>query len=306
MDGATLLPRNPLAGDCFVADAHASSANAVRVPEVLTREQVTAANVRSASSRVLLRIRERDERAKYERAWRCLVGNTVKPFDLDLSDIEGEGTEREQMESLLDYIRAHEDVARATLRKINRCPIAQARWKKANRGGGRLLRALRERDEAVQQEINRRTGANELLPPRVDAAALPDGNNAMNGHVVASTAAADHSALQNKADNFAQNVDDAGLYPASFADDVARIDREMEAEEAGVKKPSKNDRLLAARTAAFERGDMAIVQSLDAVKARRQGAKRRARSCKKQRKAEPNAYIDDKYNRDPNSDDDHS
>ena len=59
-----------------------------------------------------------------------------------------------------------------------------------------------------------------------------------------------------------QDTPDGALYPASYADDVARIDREMDAEEAGAKKPSRNEKLAAARVAAFQRGDFAIVQSL--------------------------------------------
>ena len=94
------------------------------------------------------------------------------------------------------------------------------------------------------------------------------------------------------------------MYPASFADDVARIDREMAAEEAGVRKPNRNDRLVAARLAAYQRGDMAIVQSLDNQQQRRRDAKARARQRKKGRKAELRAYVADHYNRDTNSDND--
>ena len=75
---------------------------------------------------------------------------------------------------------------------------------------------------------------------------------------------------------------------------------------AGVRKPNRNDRLAAARVEAFQRGDMAIVQSLDAQVSRRRDAKRRERQRKKQRKVARRAELAEMVSRDPNFDNERS
>ena len=81
----------------------------------------------------------------------------------------------------------------------------------------------------------------------------------------------------------------------------------MAAEEHGVKKPSKNDNLVSARTAAYERGDMEAVADYDAIQERRRAPKRRARARKKANKAELAAWVAKQYgNKDPNSDNERS
>ena len=95
----------------------------------------------------------------------------------------------------------------------------------------------------------------------------------------------------------------ASSYPAEFAHQVGRIEREMEAEELGVKKPSSNDRLLVARTVAFEKGDMATVEACDKIQERRRASRRDARARKKVRKAALKECVARTHGlRDPNSD----
>ena len=167
------------------------------------------------------------------------------------------------------------------------------------------MRVTRERDQAIRIELARRKAQGELSPV-VDNAAentvgTPhvDDNSTTDGGAVGNK-----SVTSNAVDNSTAGPSDRPMYPASFADDLARIDREMAAEEAGVRKPNRNDRLAAARVAAFQRGDMAIVQSLDNQEQRRRDAKRRARQRSKGRKAALRAYIADRVDRDPNSDND--
>ena len=91
--------------------------------------------------------------------------------------------------------------------------------------------------------------------------------------------------------------------PAEFANQVRRIERDMEAEELGVKKPSSNDKLTAARTVAFEKGDMATVEECDKIRERRCASRRAARARKKVRKVAVKDYIAWTHGRgDPNSD----
>ena len=91
--------------------------------------------------------------------------------------------------------------------------------------------------------------------------------------------------------------------PASYADDIRRIHRRLDAEEAGVRKPNANERLAVARTAAFARGDMAQVARCDAQAARRRDSKRAARHRRKARRAAAQEEVR-KMQRDPCSDQD--
>ena len=95
----------------------------------------------------------------------------------------------------------------------------------------------------------------------------------------------------------------ANSYPAEFAHQFHRIEKEMEAEELGVKKPTSNDHLIAARTVAFEKGDMATVEACDKIQERRRASRRAARARKKVRKAALKEYVARTHGpSDPNSD----
>ena len=228
-----------------------------------------------------------------------MADNAVTPIRFDLATIEGDGTTSVRICNLLNYVRAHQRVSGDHERSIRASPAAQRRFKKANRGGGRLLRFLRDRDHAVGEELRRREAQGELSPE-----ATPDVPNVVDNSITDGDPNDNKTATSTAVDNSTAVPSSRVLYPASFADDLARIDREMAAEEAGVRKPNRNDRLVAARLAAYQRGDMGIVQSLDNQQERRRDAKKRARQRKKGRKAELRAYIADRVNRDPNSNND--
>lgn len=60
---------------------------------------------------------------------------------------------------------------------------------------------------------------------------------------------------------------------------------------ASCKKPSSYDKLLAARTVAFEKGDMATVEACDKIQEGRRATERAARARKKVRKSELAQYV---------------
>ena len=289
VDGATLLPLTTTPPGS--SDSAARAADVVQGRREITKEQLTLANVRSASSLSLLRVRARNVRATYVRLWRCLVDNAVTPFKLDITEVEGEGQAHVRESNLLDWIKAHEIEATSVRNRVRVNDAASRRLKKANRGGGQNQRRLRERDDAIAEEIDRRTGDGTLMTPVVaeqDKESSEKGTNA--------------SAVERSTPDSSARM----MYPASYADDIARIQRDMDAEDSGVRKPNRNDRLAAARAAAFQRGDMAIVKSLDAQEQRRKDAKKRARQRKKQRKVTRRAELAEMVSRDPNSDNERS
>ena len=83
------------------------------------------------------------------------------------------------------------------------------------------------------------------------------------------------------------------LYPKLYAIDLARIQKELNAEDYGIAKPSRGEKLIAARANAYERGDMAAVASVDASIAQRLASLRAARNRKKARKAAVAAQMHD-------------
>ena len=236
---------------------------------------------------------------------------------MDMATIEGEDGEEKRIANLLDYIGSHLQESDYLKRRIRLNEDASKRLRKANRGSGRLLRMLKELDEALIAELDLRKANGELSPAIVhnveeSADAEPDKERSKpidgtsgagpSGQELSSKHTLTESATDN-VDNSTAAAGECELHPASYADEVRRIHRQLDAEEADVKKPNRNDRPVAARVSAYQRGDMAIVQSLDAQAQRRRDAKKRSRARKKVRKAAVNANIKENFGpRDPNSD----
>ena len=65
----------------------------------------------------------------------------------------------------------------------------------------------------------------------------------------------------------------------------------MGEEDPGIVKLSRGDRLVASRTRAYDRGDIAAVQGADKLIEKRQVKRRAARARNKQRKAEILDYV---------------
>ena len=80
--------------------ASVRTARAVRTE--MSKEEVTAANVRDASSLTLLRLRARNIHSVYEGLWRCHVDGAKIPFLYDSK--EGDGDDSARINELRGYI----------------------------------------------------------------------------------------------------------------------------------------------------------------------------------------------------------
>ena len=81
------------------------------------------------------------------------------------------------------------------------------------------------------------------------------------------------------------------VYSSKFYDEVARIQREMDEEDAGIVKPSRGERPLASQTQAYYHSDYKAVQCVDKLIEKNQVRLRAASACKKQRKADSRNYV---------------
>ena len=147
--------------------------------------------------------------------------------------------------------------------KVERSPRSNAAWKKCHKGGGSQRRIFLERDAAVVQELSRRE-EEEAEGARAPPASIGSERSAP---VVS--------------------------YPKQYAADVARIQKELDAEDHGIKKPSRGEKLVAARANACERGDREAVESVDASITQRQATRRAVRNRKKARNAAVAAQMRD-------------
>lgn len=73
-------------------------------------------------------------------------------------------------------------------------------------------------------------------------------------------------------------------YAARYEEDTRRVQRDIEIKDAGLKKPSMNDKITAQRTLGFQRGDVHGSESADRRISKRQSAARNARHRHKARK----------------------
>ena len=103
------------------------------------------------------------------------------------------------------------------------------------------------------------------------------------------------------------NDGDVSRHERHIRDDDRRFHRTLDLEEAGLRKPSVNERLVAARTRAFETGNIEGVHVAEGRIAKRQAVRQRARVRRKNRKRELREYCRTlEYNNripDPRSDD---
>ena len=103
------------------------------------------------------------------------------------------------------------------------------------------------------------------------------------------------------------NVGQVSRLERHIQDYNRRYHRTLDIEEAGVRMPSVNERILAARTRAYEAGNFEVVRVADGRIAKRQGARQRARIRKEQRRHEFREWCRtlefNNRNPDPRSDD---
>ena len=168
---------------------------------------------------------------------------------------EGDGDEDSRTKELRDYVARHVRVVEGLRAQVERSRRSKAAWKKCNKGVGSRKRMLSERDAAVVQELSRRDqeGADDARAP--------------------------------ESPNMLERSKPVVLHPKQYAAYVARIQKELDAEDHGVAKPSWGERLVTASSNAFGRGDMEAVASDDATIAKRQATRLAARNWKKAHKA---------------------
>ena len=122
---------------------------------------------------------------------------------------EGHGDDDPRTKELRDYVAQHVRVLEDLRAKVERSPRSKAAWKKCNKRGSSRNRMLLERDAAVVQELSShdQEGA--------DVARAPEAPNRL------------------------ERSTPVVLYPKQCAADVARIQKELDAEDHGVPKPSE-------------------------------------------------------------------
>lgn len=144
------------------------------------------------------------------------AGTKVQTFKFNLDKLEGGESAHVRVTTLLDFITSHENRIATLERDMPHNFGASARLKKATRGGGSMQRMLKLKDDAVVVEITHRKRTNELIPVDYDNTERSDVDN-----------------MPPFSDNMPRQ-----LLLAAYKDVVKRIEREMDMEEASVKKPS--------------------------------------------------------------------
>ena len=168
---------------------------------------------------------------------------------------EGDCDDDSRIKELSGYVAQHVRVGKDLRTKVEYSPRSKAAWNKCNKGGGSRRIMISERKAAVVRELS--------LREQEEA----DGARTL------------------KASTGFERSTPVVLYLKQYAADFARIERELDAEDHGVTKPSRGEKLVLARAKAFERGDMVAVASVDATIAQRHATRRAARHRKKARKA---------------------
>ena len=159
---------------------------------------------------------------------------------------KGDGDDDSRVKEVLDYTAQHVSVADDLRPKVERSPRSKAARKKCNKGGGFRRRMLLERDAAVFQELS--------LRKQEEA----DGEHAL------------------KASTALERSTPVVLYLNQYAADVARILIELDAEDHGVTKTCQGEKLVAAGSNAFERGDKVAVETVNATITQHQAPHRAA------------------------------
>ena len=239
----------------------------------LTYEDLSVTNVSRATSLSLYRERARDIRAVFERMWRCYADNRVTEFIYDSH--EGDGDDASRVRHLRAYVDRHVTAIERLRMDIMRCSEAKQRWKRANRSGGVLVKKMRERSQAVLNEIIQRESNGTWLDSYAEATTSNPNNSAeANIGGVGTVVRAEALVVTREQEKLDR-----------IAEDDRRHHARLDMEEAGIKKPSVGDRLIAQRTRAYERGDALAVSSVDSHIAKRQATRRFARHRAKARKA---------------------
>ncbi len=196
--------------------------------------------------------------------WKC--ASIGRKIPLDFESLKGDGTDAGKIKAPRRNNRQHE--LRLDSLYVSMNPAAVTRWSKANKRADEKNSMWEARYEAVRQELER---CKNELHEHVSI------KNTQTNPVRAEDFTAGSSAQGNTA---------RPVHAAKFYQDVARIQRESDKEDAGVVKPLRRDRLVAARTRAYNCVDLDAVQSAKKLIEKRQAKHRADRARKKQREAE--------------------
>ena len=120
----------------------------------MSKKEVTAANVRSASNQTLLRIRARNIRSVYELLRRSQI-HYDKVHSLYESK-EGDGDNDSIIKEQRGYVALHGRVFDDLRALVERSPRSKSAWKKCNKGCGSGRRMFLEPDAAIEQKLSRR------------------------------------------------------------------------------------------------------------------------------------------------------
>ena len=229
---------------------------------MFTYDELNVNNVTRATTIFLLRERARDLRANYEWLWKFLAKTPVRPFTFDT--LEGTGSWEKRAENLRRYIQGHVNINERMRLDVNRNLQAKIRWKRSNRGDGRLVREMRNLSREVHSELIRRDVDGPFVDwPRDNIAAA---NSNQDAAAVINTGTREFERMQN------------------IVAEERLSEHRVVMEEIGIQKPSVGDNILAARTRAYEKGDILGVQSADQRIQKRQSVHRAARRRSKARK----------------------
>ena len=183
---------------------------------------MTPGNLSTVTSLALLRERAKSVRASYKRHWEAL--NNIKPQKFDWESPEGDADAVSRQDNLLRYIEDHLPLVDIYGRQIRSRNFASRRWAVASCNGGTCHRAWVALNAAIEEELRRRENGFEY--PVADT-----GNNGAQ-------------------------VNEVPSFPLQYAIDNKLIEREMQAEYLGVKKPTVKDKLKAAITPAYETNNL--------------------------------------------------
>ena len=268
-------------------------ASRVPVRREFAMDEVTVDNVPYASTLTLLRLRARDVRAKYLTMWRCYANSRVEPFLYESQ--EGSGAVVDRVKNLQLTIDEHVRLTQSLRVKVDNCADSKRRWKRANRSGGTLARVTAAKHDAVLMELIRREELdilddNRAVPAAVVCAiAQAEVVESHRGSARAPLGVAEQSGVTNNTAHRESTLE-GPRFPVQYVVDNERIERDLDMESSGIAKPSRGDRLITARTLAYERNDIEgarqVQASIDQRQATRRFARRRARTRKAEIRAE--------------------
>ena len=272
-------------------DDHLERAQALDRPQrsvPYTKEEVSPENVHLVDTLQLLRCRARTLCALVKRMTEC--NSNAKPAPFEFNSPEREGDDVARREHLLrGYIARKVEEMEVQRNVMERDSALKHRFNRSNRSGGPRHREWMRTNHAVVRELERRDRNDPGREFRVpQCPSVPPYNYSAQAHA-------------------SNSCGDARMYPAQYATDVTRIERRMEAEEMGLRQPTRKDKLIAATVNAQNRGDLTsarrIQNHLDSIRAREREVARKKRIRKRQIRNCRDEMDRPGYNPDPNSDD---